>query len=155
VAVVVRLALADQVRRWLAFRFTGFPAPPHVATAILLHNLGALGALLGLVLIAQSPHWARRPAGRVHRALRRVAELVIAAVVAANVIVVGASVGAYGIRMVRALLPHGPVEVAAYSLALALYIQGRERPLPLRHALVILGLATSALAVAAVLETFA
>ena len=33
-------------------------------------------------------------------------------------------------RMVRAVLPHGPVELAAYALALALYLQGRRRPLP-------------------------
>ena len=28
------------------------------------------------------------------------------------------------------MLPHGPVELAAYSLALALYLQGRRRALP-------------------------
>ena len=45
-------------------------------------------------------------------------EALLAAAVAANVIVVGASFGAYGTRMLRAALPHGPVELAAYSLAL-------------------------------------
>ena len=74
--------------------------------------------------------------------------------VAANVIVIGASFGAYGTRMVRAALPHGPVELAAYSLALALYIQGRRRQLPVRHILAVAALSTSALAAAALLETF-
>ena len=50
--------------------------------------------------------------------------------IAANVLVVGAALGAYGERMVRAMLPHGPVELAAYALALALYLQGRSRALP-------------------------
>ena len=45
-------------------------------------------------------------------------------------LVVGAALGGYGTRMVRAMLPHGPVELAAYSLALALYLQGRRRALP-------------------------
>ena len=45
-------------------------------------------------------------------------------------LVVGAAIGAYGTRMVGAMLPHGPVELAAYSLALALYLHGRRRALP-------------------------
>ena len=69
-------------------------------------------------------------------------------------IVVGASFGAYGTRMVRAALPHGPVELAAYSLALALYLQGRTRPLPIRHVLAVAALSVSVLALSAVLETF-
>ena len=48
----------------------------------------------------------------------------------ANVLVIGAGLGAYGERMARAELPHGPVELAAYALALALYLQGRRRALP-------------------------
>ncbi len=74
--------------------------------------------------------------------------------VAANVIVVGAGLGAYGARMIRALLPHGPVELAAYSLALALYLEGRQRPLGIRHAVAVGALSVAALALAAVLETF-
>ena len=68
--------------------------------------------------------------------------------------VIGVSFGAYGTRMARAALPHGPVELAAYSLALALYIQGRRRVLPARHVLAVAALSTSLLAAAAVLETF-
>jgi uncharacterized membrane protein SpoIIM required for sporulation len=56
--------------------------------------------------------------------------------------------------MVRASLPHGPIELAAYSLAVALYLRGRRRPLPAAHmAKVTLG-SVALLAVAAVLETF-
>ena len=53
--------------------------------------------------------------------------------IVANVLVVGAGLGAYGARMVRAELPHGPVELAAYALALGLYLQGRRRALPAAH----------------------
>ena len=86
--------------------------------------------------------------------LRRLGEALLAAAVAANLIVIGASFGAYGTRMVRAALPHGPVELAAYSLALALYLQGRTRALPARHMLAVVALSVAMLALAAVLETF-
>ena len=67
---------------------------------------------------------------------------------------VGAALGAYGTRMVLRALPHGPVELAAYSLALALYLQGRRRDLPAAvrgHGR--RGVSVALLALAAVLET--
>ena len=78
----------------------------------------------------------------------------LVAALAANVVVVGASLGAYGLRMIRAALPHGPLELTAYSLALAVYLQGRDRPLTLRHVILILTLSTLLLGLAAALETF-
>jgi hypothetical protein len=56
--------------------------------------------------------------------------------------------------MLRATLPHGPFELAAYSLALAPYLQGRRRSLPLRLLLPVAALSIAALALAAVLETY-
>ena len=56
--------------------------------------------------------------------------------------------------MLRAALPHGPVELAAYSLALSLYLQARRRPLPALPLLVVMALSASMLATAAVLETY-
>ena len=70
-------------------------------------------------------------------------------------LVVGAAVGGYGTRMVRAMLPHGPVEVAAYALALALYLLGRSRPLPTARLAGTIATSVALLAVAALLETFA
>jgi len=156
IGLVVRLAFAGAARHWLAFPFSGIPARPAEAASIFVNNLHALAAVAGLLLIAQSPYSAVRTAepGVFHRALQRIGDALLAAAVAANVIVVGASLGAYGTRMVRATLPHGPVELGAYALALALYHQGRRRPLPTRHMLAVAGLSISALALAAALETF-
>ena len=56
--------------------------------------------------------------------------------------------------MVRATLPHGPVEVAAYALALALYLQGRRRPLPAARMAATIVASVALLALAALLETF-
>ena len=156
IAIVVHVALAADARTWLRFPFTGLPARPTVATQIFLHNLRALLTVAGLLLVAQSPFWSSRTAepGAVHRIVRGSGEVLLAAGVAANVIVVGASLGAYGSRMVLAALPHGPVEVGAYALALSLYGQGRDRPLPGRLVVAVAGLSVVALALAAILETF-
>ena len=56
--------------------------------------------------------------------------------------------------MVRAMLPHGPVELAAYALTLALYLRGRHRILPTRELMTIGATSVLLLAAAAVLETF-
>jgi len=156
IALVVRAGFAASARRWLAFPFAGIPASPDEAASIFIHNLRALAAVWGMLLIARSGHSAARNGqpGVVHQTLRRLGEALLVAAVAANVIVVGASLGAYGTRMVGAALPHGPVELAAYSLALALYLQGRNRPLPIRHVLAVAALSISVLALAALLETF-
>lgn len=154
VALVVGLAFVSLARRWLAFPFAGIPASPGEGAAIFGHNVRALTAIGGLLLIARSPHWAGRTPGAIHRTIQCAGEALLAGAAVANVIVVGASLGAYGVRMVRAALPHGPVELAAYSLALALYVEGRRRPLPVRHVLAVAALSTSALAAAALLEAF-
>ena len=158
IALVVHLWFAAPARRWLAFPFAGIPARPSTAAIIFSHNLRALAAICGLLLIAQSAHWNGSAAGTepgpAHRTLRGLGEALLAAAVAANLLVVGASFGAYDTRMVRTALPHGPVELAAYSLALALYLQGRTRALPARHGLAVVVLSVATLALAAVLETF-
>ena len=56
--------------------------------------------------------------------------------------------------MARAELPHGPVELAAYALALALYLQGRRRALPRSHLARVVAVSVALLAIAAGLETF-
>ena len=156
IGIAVDLASAGSLRRMLAFHFPGVPAQPAAAATVFLHNLHALLAISGALLVAQSPYLVTRAArpGRIHQTLQRTCEALLVGAVAANGIVIGASLGAYGMRMVRAALPHGPVELAAYSLALALYLQGRRRPLPARHVVAVAALSAAALAAAALLETF-
>jgi hypothetical protein len=110
--------------------------------------------VFGLLLIAQLA--ARHPNGpaRAQRSILAAGEVILAGVILANVLVVGAGVGAYGERMARAELPHGPVELAAYSLALSLYLQGRRRAVPTAHVMKVAEATLALLAIAAVLETF-
>ena len=119
-----------------------------------MHNLRAILGVFGLLLIAQLA--ARHPGGpgRAQRLILAGGELILAGVIAANVLVVGAGLGGYGERMARAELPHGPVELAAYALALALYLQGRRRALPAVHLARVVAVSVALLALAAALETF-
>src|SRR5262249_23087354 len=134
--------------------FTGVPATPGQALTILAHNGRLLAAVGGLLVIAQSPlHAGWRP-GTVLRALRRLGELWLAAVAAAHVLLVGAAVGAYGARMIRGVLPHGPVELAAYALMGSVYLQGRSTRLSLQHVAAVTAGSAGLLALAAALEAF-
>ena len=155
IALATRAALAGQARNWLHYTFRGVPARPETAVGIFANNTRELLGVLGLLLIAQLA--ARRAGGptRTQLLLRSCGELILIGAIGANVLVVGAAVGGYGTRMVRAMLPHGPVEVAAYALALALYLQGRSRPLPTARLAGTIATSVALLAVAALLETFA
>ncbi len=79
-----------------------------------------MGAVAAGVLVVQAPRFehADGSLGRGGAFLRTVADLVLACAVAVNAAVVGAALGAYGGRMVTAVLPHAPLELAAYACAL-------------------------------------
>ncbi len=133
IALVTRLYFAAQARSWLGYPFTGIPAAPGVAAAIFTHNLRALLTVGGALLVAQMSHWARPVPKGIDRVLLIAVELALAAAVLGNLLMIGVSFGAYGPRMISATLPHGPFELASYSLALALYLQGRRRRLAVSH----------------------
>lgn len=154
VAAAVRVALGAPVRERLGYTFRGVPARPEVAIGIFAHNGRAILGVLGLLLVTQITARGEQGSARVKRLVTRVGEPILAGTVGANVLVVGAALGAYGQRMVRAVLPHGPIELAAYSLALGLYLQGRRRPLPAAHLAKVTLASVALLAVAALLETF-
>jgi Stage II sporulation protein M len=154
VAGAVHVAIGAPVRERLGYTFRGVPARPDVAIGIFAHNLRAMLGVFGLLLVAQITERTAGDPGRAQRATVMAGELILAGVVSANVLVVGAAVGAYGRRMVLATLPHGPIELAAYSLAPGLYLQGRRRALPGAHVAKVAALSVALLAFAAALETF-
>jgi hypothetical protein len=154
VAGAVRLAMGAPVRERLGYTFRGVPARPDVAIGIFAHNLRAILGVFGLLLVAQITERTPAGPGRAQRVTIMVGEIILVGVASANVLVLGAAVGAYGPRMVRAVLPHGPIELASYSLVLGLYLQGRRRALPGDHVAKVAAISVALLALAAGLETF-
>jgi hypothetical protein len=150
VAVVVHLALAAEVRQRLGFRFAGVPAKPDAALSIFAANARLLAVVFAAIALTQV-QWSER-AGAL---LLAVTDTVLALEVALNAIVIGAALGAYDTRMLAAVLPHGPIELAVFSLALAVYLRGRRFHLPVRRVARVGAVCVSGLALAATLETFA
>ena len=151
-AGVVAMAAPVQARGWLGFTFPGLAARPAVAVGILAHNLRSLSGVFVLLIFARLAP--RAPDKRSARLAVRLGELILAGAITANVAVVAAALGAYRERMVLALMPHGPVELAAYSLAIALYLQDRRRNLPAAYVAKVAVACVALLAIAAVLETW-
>ena len=105
----------------------------------------------------RSPCRAGSPAEHERIALRlavAVFDLVLLLVATFHVVYVGAAVGAYGGRTVEAMLPHGPVELGAFAMALALYLEARRERLSRQRIAVTALVSFAALAVAALLEVF-
>ena len=120
VAIVVRLALAVEVRRRLDFGFAGVPATPEAALSIFSANARLLAVVFAAIAITQID-WRRDATLPV-----ALTDTLLVLEVALNTIVVGAALGAYGTRMLAAALPHGPIELAVFALALALYMRARR-----------------------------
>ena len=151
-AVIVAVAAPVQARDWLGFTFPGVVARAAVAVGIFAHNLRFLSGVFVLLIFARLAP--RAPDQRTARLTVRLGELILAGAITANIVVVGAALGAYRERMLLALMPHGPVELAAYSLALALYLQNRRRNLPAAYVAKAGAACLALLALAAVLETW-
>jgi hypothetical protein len=118
--------------------------PPQLAHVLMLavHNVPIVAwpLLLGVV-------GAHR-----HRTARQIADVVVAACMTANVVIVGAALGAYGVRLVP-YLTQLPLEWAALALGSGSWLLQRRRRLTLREGLVCFGLIVVVLLGAAALET--
>ena len=152
VAGLVAVAAPARGRAWLGFTFPGLAARPEVAVGILAHNLRSLSGVFVLLIFARLA--SRAPDKRTARLGVTLGEVILAGAITANVAVVAAALGAYRERMVMALMPHGPIELAAYSLAIALYLLDRRRKLPAPYVATVAVACVALLAIAAVLETW-
>lgn len=159
-ALACRALFADQAQEGLGFGFD--PPPGGVRTAWETLSVNLEVASLCFFGAFSASHvgpaeWRRARSRRVaalYCGLVIFYDLAIGLIYLANVVLVGISLGAYGGRMVRALLPHGPVELSAFSLAVAVYLVARQRGIglvpALRAGMAVVGL----LVVAAALETW-
>lgn len=158
VAVAAGVAFGDDVSAWRDVPFPKLVPSVGEVGSILLHNGRILLAAIGAALAVNSP-WlagASQPVeqGWGWKATRALCDVVLALGVARNLLTVGIGLGAYRERMVLAILPHGPVELAAFSCGLALYLMARRGPVDRRVWLTLAAGGGLLLAVAAPLEVF-
>jgi hypothetical protein len=120
--------------------------PPQLAHVLVLvvHNLPIVAwpLLLGVV-------GAHR-----HPTARQIADVMVAACVTVNILIVGAALGAYGFRLLP-YLPQLPLEWAGLALGASSWLLQRRRTLTLHEGLVCFGLIAIALLGAATLESVA
>jgi hypothetical protein len=153
-AVTVRLAAAGPARDLLGFGFAGTPARLGEAVAIFWNNLRLLAAVVLAAVVAQLARLEAPDRGAAIRAVLWLCDAVLIVAAAGHAVLVGSGVGAYGERMVLGLLPHGPVELAAFALGLALYVAARrEQVAPWRFA-ALAAAGVVGLAIAAPMEVF-
>ena len=161
VAALSALLGASAARATLAFfglRSFGFahvPRVPAQVASIFISNLELLLLVpFGMAVIVQ----ARREVSTRHwrRAYVGFCDIVVLAAVLKNAVVIGACVGAFGARMLIAMLPAGPVEIAAFAMAASVYLQARrtETSDALRRLIAPAAVAVGLLALAATLEVF-
>jgi uncharacterized membrane protein SpoIIM required for sporulation len=144
VALVVRVAAAAPARSALGFGFSGIPDEPAKALDVFLNNAQVALGCVGGALLARLRS----------RVVVRITDVILGGAVVINAVVVGTAVGAYGERMLRALVPHGPLEVLAVSAAGSLYVAARRGRVRIARAALLLAAALAGLATAAVLETY-
>lgn len=156
VAATVALFAGAPVRRWLDFRFSGIPPELSQVLGVLANNLRLLGGLFAAAVVGQLAVWTAPPGAssnsRGMRAMVWACDVTVVLACANHVFLVGATVGGYGGRGLSALLPHGPIELFAYSLGLSLYVVSRRERLAWSRAVRTAGLAVLLLTVSAVVE---
>ncbi len=137
-------ALAASTRGMLGLALTPTPADPWHVLTLAAHNtpIAAWPLLLGLAGAAR------------HARARRCRDLAVLACMAANVLPVGAALGAYGSALIP-YIPQLPLEWAALAAGYASWIVQRKRALTGRERLLWLAAIATLVSVAATLETVA
>lgn len=151
-ALAASIAGPAALRDQLAFGFPELPRTPREIASILANNVRMLGAVFVASWAAQLAAGIDGGTSRWARAIVRACDAAVLLSAGGHALLVGVGVGAYGSRMVTALLPHGPLELAAYSVALALYASARRGAVGRRRWLATAGVSVLLLMLAAPLE---
>jgi len=152
-ALLTDVLFAAGARRVLDVHFAAVPDRPGEALSIWLHNsrvvLGvgvcvALSVLIRAVMAGEKEGPERIPLW--------VSDAILTVWAVVVVFTAGVLLGAYGARQVRAFWPYAPVEITAWALLIASYIDARRGRGSHRRRLLSLAIVEGLLALAAVLE---
>lgn len=142
VAAAVSIAgLPDDARELLGFGFGGLPGGASAGIEIAIHNAQLAAVALLAALLA--PRAA---------ALALLLDVLLGALLVLNAAFLGIAFGAYGSRLLAAVWPHLPFELAAFSLAGGGYLAARTRRLTGRALAAVSALVTLLLLAAGLVE---
>lgn len=157
-ALVTRFVFAEQARRLLSVHFTVIADQPAEALTIWLDNSRlVLGVTAWTILTAGGlPSRIVKP-GDQTRTVPAVAlwvgDVLLGLWIVATVLLAGVLLGAYGAAQARAFWPYAPIEISAWALLIATYIDTRRRGRGgMRRVAACLVIVEGLLAIAAVLE---
>jgi hypothetical protein len=154
-AVVVAIGYGASVRATWDFGFAGVPRTLSEAVSIFVNNARVMGAAGAAIVIVQSVRASGGgELGRAGLIVRGCCDALIAGAVVLNTGVAGAALGAYGDRMLVAMLPHAPFELVAYAFGIALYLRARVELLRVGCAARLAAWALGLLIVSAFVETY-
>jgi len=154
VAALVAAVASAQARQVIAYQFpAGILGWRGVAVVLLDNARLAVAPIAGAYLIELvrplvGKRWSGWP-----RAVRSGCDAALGGAVLTNVVIAGASYGAYGVKMARYTLPYAPLELLAFACPLALYLAARRASPPRAHVFALCGTAGLLLVASALMES--
>jgi hypothetical protein len=154
VACLVAAVASGGARQVIAYQFPAGTLGWHGATVIMLDNgrlaLAPIAAayLVGVIRPEAVGRWSGW-----RRAVRSGCDATLGAAVLTNVIIAGASYGAYGLKMARYTLPYAPFELLAFACPLVLYREARRASPTRARALALCATAAVLLTASALMES--
>lgn len=150
-AAITRLAFTSEAKRLLAVHFTHVAHHAAAAAGIWVHNTRIF---IGFAVFLACAYFIQRDqrSARIERTILRACDGALLLWATGTAALGGVLAGAYGLTQIRAFLPQGPVELTAWTLLIALYIQVRRQRVTASRAVRQFALILLLLAASAVLE---
>lgn len=154
VAGLVAAVASARTRQVIAYPFPAGILGWRGVTVVLLDNARlALAPIAAAYLIeVVRPVAGGRWSGW-RRVVRAGCDATLSAAVLTNIVIAGASYGAYGLKMARYTLPYAPFELFAFACPLALYGEARRASPPRARVLAVCGTAAVLLIASALMES--
>ena len=154
VAGLVAAVASGGARQVIAYQFPAGTLGWHGVAPVMLDNARlALAPVAAAYLVEViRPEAVGRWSGW-RRAVRSGCDATLGAAVLTNVIIAGASYGAYGLKMARYTLPYAPFELLAFACPLVLYREARRASPARARALALCATAAVLLAASALMES--
>jgi len=154
IAGLVGAAASARARQVIAYQFPPGTLGWRGVAAIVLDNARlALAPIAAAYLVELiRPEAGGRWSGW-RRAVRSGCDATLSAAVITNIVIAGASYGAYGLKMARYTLPYAPFELFAFACPLALYREARRASPPRARVLAVCGTAAVLLIASALMES--